>query len=168
MAHLQNNLHVIRVPFALLVAPELWAAVQQRSDNTGLLGVYRWWGDKRGRGCEGRGRGVTEVSSGNRHGSRFAGSTPTAGNSRQGAGLCRRLRWSGKWQKWSTNIQRPLLLHGLVNRATSSQNSSIGVRRQNAVGSRISLSHWSTEFTVLRISTFIGYTCGSLEENVWV
>lgn len=106
-SHLQNNLHVVRIPFALLVAPELGAAVQQRGDNTGLLGVYRWRRDKRGRGCEGRGRGVAEVSSGYRHGSRFAGWTPTAGNCRLSAGLGRRLRRDGGGLKRSTTIQFP-------------------------------------------------------------
>lgn len=46
LPHLQNNLHVIRVSFAFLVAPEFGTAVQERSDNTGLLRVYRGRRDK--------------------------------------------------------------------------------------------------------------------------
>ncbi|MEQ2185410.1 hypothetical protein GOODEAATRI_017906 [Goodea atripinnis] len=79
--YLQNNLHVVRVPFALLVAPEFGAAVQERGDDARLLGVYRRRRDKRDRGSEGRG-GVAEVSSGDGHGSGFAGCAPTAVNSR--------------------------------------------------------------------------------------
>lgn len=66
-SYLQNNLHVVRVPFALLVASELRSAVQQGGDNTGLLCVYGWRRDKRGRGSEGRGCGAAQVSGGDRH-----------------------------------------------------------------------------------------------------
>lgn len=44
--HLQNNLNIVRVSFAFLVAPEFGAAVQERSDNAGLLRVYRRRRDK--------------------------------------------------------------------------------------------------------------------------
>lgn len=107
--YLQHNLHVVRVSFAFLVAPELGAAVQQRRDDAGLLRVYRRRGDKRGRGCGGRGGGVAEVSSGDRHGSRFTGWTPNAGNGRLSAKLGRRLQRVRGGQVWRTTIQSPPL-----------------------------------------------------------
>lgn len=76
-SHLQNDLNIVGVAFALLVSSKLGTAVQKRSDNPRLVGVDRGKRDKRGRGREGHG-GVTEVFSGDRHGSRIAGLSPTA------------------------------------------------------------------------------------------
>ena len=75
--HLQNHLHVIRVPLALLVPSELGAAVKKRSNDAGLVGVDRGRGNKRGRGRKGHGD-VAVVSCGDRHGCRIAGLSLTA------------------------------------------------------------------------------------------
>ena len=52
--YLQDDLDVVGVAFALLVAPELRAAVQQRGGHPRLVGVDRGGGDKRRRGWAGR------------------------------------------------------------------------------------------------------------------
>lgn len=65
-AHLQHHLYVVRVPFALLVAAELGAAVEQAGGHAGLLGVDGRWRDERGRGG-GRGTGRRGTLGADRH-----------------------------------------------------------------------------------------------------
>lgn len=159
--YLQDNFHVVRVAFAFLVAPELGAAVQQRGDNTGLLGVYRRRRDKRGRGCGGRGGGVAGISSGDRHGSRFAGRTPNAGDSCLRAELGRRPQRVRGGQVWRTTIQSPpRILYDLIYWSTSAQ-KVCGLRRGD-VDRKVRPFHWFGDSTFPRFSKLIGCSCGRL------
>lgn len=125
------------------MTPELGAAVQERRDNTRLLGVYRWRRDKRGRGREGRCGGVAEVSSRNRHGSRFAGWAATAVKS---------LRWLLQTAKSyyldSITFNFSLIPHSTVYPAARESVDFDVATLPSAYSIR--LSHWSIEFTSLR------------------
>lgn len=61
--HLQNNLNIIGVAFALLITPEPGAAVQERGGRPRLVGVDRCRGIKRARGWAGRGSGSAALCS---------------------------------------------------------------------------------------------------------
>lgn len=86
------------------MSSELGAAIEKRGDNTGLVGVDQGRWDKRGRGLEGHG-GVTEVSSGDGHGSGTAGRTPTAVSGRPGD-RCRKMVQRARMRRL-TYIQMP-------------------------------------------------------------